>query len=93
MNKSELIDHIAKEHDCSKVDAEKTIKMFTQSVTTILGGGQEVTLVGFGTFSTSKVEERAGRNPKTGAAITIPARMQPKFSAGKSLKDACNGKK
>jgi len=90
MNKSELIDHIAQEHGCTKADAERAINMFTCSVTSVLGKGQEITLVGFGTFYASKVAARNGRNPKTGAALKIAARVQPKFRAGKALRDACN---
>jgi len=90
MNKSELIDHISQEHGCTKADAERAINMFTGSVTSALGKGEEITLVGFGTFYASKVAAREGRNPKTGAALKIAARVQPKFRAGKALKDACN---
>ena len=90
MNKSELIDHIAQEHGCTKADAERAVNMFTGSVTSALGKGEEIALVGFGTFYASKVAAREGRNPKTGAALKIAARTQPKFRAGKTLKDACN---
>ena len=92
MNKSEFIDHIAQEHGCSKVEAEKVINAFTKSVTSALGAGEEVTLIGFGKFSTSQVAARQGRNPQTGKPLNIAAYVQPKFSAGKELKDACNGK-
>ncbi len=93
MNKSELIDHISQEHGCTKADAERAVNMFTSSVTSALGKGEEIALVGFGTFYSSKVEARDGRNPKTGATLKIAARTQPKFRAGKALKDACNGGK
>ncbi len=92
MNKGELIDHIAKKHDCTKVEAQRIIEVFTNSVIDILGSGKEVNLIGFGSFYANKVEARAGRNPKTGAAIKIPAYIQPKFSAGQKLKDACKKK-
>ena len=92
MNKSELIDHIAESYSYTKVEAEKVINTFTGAVTSALAKGEEVALIGFGNFSTSKVEAREGRNPKTGEPLTIAARIQPKFSAGKGLKDACNQK-
>jgi DNA-binding protein HU-beta len=93
MNKSELIDHISQEHGCTKADAERAVNMFTSSITSSLKKGEEIALVGFGTFYTSKAAAREGRNPKTGAALKIAARIQPKFRAGKTLKDACNNKK
>ena len=94
MNKLEFIDHIAKQHSCTKMEAERIINVFTSSVASALKSGvdSDVTLVGFGKFYASQVAARAGRNPKTGAAIQIGAYVQPKFSAGQSLKDACNGK-
>lgn len=90
MNKAELVDYIAKQHSCTKVDAEKAINMFTESVTSALGEEKDISLVGFGKFYSSKVAARAGRNPKTGAALKIEAYVQPKFSAGEKLKSACN---
>lgn len=90
MNKAEFIDHISEEHGCTKADSERAINMFTSSVTSAMQKGQEVVLVGFGSFYLSKAEAREGRNPKTGEAIKIAARIQPKFSAGKKLKEACN---
>ena len=90
MNKSELINHISEEHSCTKVDADKAINMFTSSISSALAKGEEIALVGFGTFYASKVAEREGRNPKTGEALKIAARTQPKFRAGKALKEACN---
>ena len=90
MNKGQLIDYIAKQHNCSKVEAEKTINIFTESVISVLGEGNEISLVGFGKFSRSNVSARAGRNPKTGEPLNIEAYVQPKFSAGEKLKAACN---
>lgn len=90
MNKGEFVEYIAKQHSCSKVDAEKTINMFTESVTSALGEEKDIVLVGFGKFFSSKVAARAGRNPKTGAPLNIEAYVQPKFSAGEKLKSACN---
>ena len=94
MNKTEFIDHIAKQHDCTKVEAERIINLFTSSVTSALGAGagSDVTLVGFGKFYAVQGAARVGRNPKTGAPIQIDASVQPKFSAGQFLKNACNGK-
>ena len=92
MNKGELIDHMAKEYGCTKADAERAVNMFTGSITHALSTGQDVALVGFGTFSASKVAAREGRNPQTGAPMKIAARIRPGFSAGKGLKDACNKK-
>ena len=92
MNKSEFIDHMSTEHNCSKTEAEKIINVFTKSVVSALGAGNEISLVGFGKFSTSKVAARQGRNPKTGEPMNIGAYVQPKFSVGQGLKDACNGK-
>jgi len=90
MNKGEFIDYIAKQHSCTKVEAEKIINMFTASITGAMSESKEVILVGFGGFYASKVEERVGRNPRTGEPITIPSYIQPKFRAGQKLKDACN---
>lgn len=90
MNKSEFTTYISEKHDCTKVEAEKIINIFTSSVASSIGEGKEVNLVGFGSFAVSRREARQGRNPKTGAAMTIEAYNQPSFKAGKGLKDACN---
>ena len=90
MNKSEFIDYISSKQGCTKVEAERVINMFVESVTSSMSEGKEITLVGFGKFYTTRMEARAGRNPKTGAAIKIEAYTQPKFSAGEKLKAACN---
>jgi DNA-binding protein HU-beta len=92
MNKTELIDAIAKEAGLSKKDAGKALDAFTATVTKTLKKKDKVALVGFGTFQTSKRAARTGRNPQTGAEIKIPAATVPKFSAGKGLKDAVNKK-
>lgn len=92
MNKQEFIDHIASQHNCTKVEAEKTIDMFTSSVIGALGKGEEISLVGFGNFSVSKVEARDGINPKSREKIKIAAYNQPKFKVGQKLKDAVNKK-
>jgi DNA-binding protein HU-beta len=90
VNKTELIDHIAKNADISKAAAGRALDSIVSAVKTTLKKGNSVTLVGFGTFSVAKRAARAGRNPKTGAAIKIKAAKVPKFRAGKALKDAVN---
>ena len=88
MNKSELIEAIAQEAGISKAAAAKALDATTNAVTNALKNGDTVTLVGFGTFYVGKRAERQGRNPKTGAPLTIAAAKTPKFRAGKALKDA-----
>jgi len=92
MNKSELISYIAEKNSCTKAEAERVIDTFTSSVIEVIGNGEEIALVGFGSFTVSKVEARAGRNPRTGEALKIAAYNQPKFKPGQKLKDACNQK-
>lgn len=88
MNKSELIDAIAESAGLSKAAAGKALDATIEAITGALKGGQEVTLVGFGSFYVAEREARTGRNPRTGESIKIEAAKQPKFRAGKSLKDA-----
>jgi len=90
MNKADLIESVATFADLSKADATKAVDAFIQSVTSTLKSGNEVTLVGFGTFKVKDRAARMGRNPQTGAAISIPASRVPGFKAGKALKDAVN---
>jgi DNA-binding protein HU-beta len=90
MNKQEFIDHITNQHGCTKKEAEKAIDIFTSSVINALGEGKEISLVGFGNFSVSKIAARKGRNPRTGEELQIAAYNQPKFKVGQKLKDACN---
>ena len=92
MNKGEFITHIAQQHNCLKTEAEKVIDMFTSSVIEAMEQGNEISLIGFGNFSISKVAARTGRNPRTGEALEILARNQPKFKIGQKLKDAVNRK-
>ena len=87
MNKVELVTAIAEKSELTKVDAEKALKAFIDTVTEELKNGGKVQLVGFGTFEVAERAERQGRNPKTGETITIPASKSPKFKAGRSLKD------
>ncbi|AXF74922.1 DNA-binding protein HU-beta [Erwinia tracheiphila] len=90
MNKSQLIDKIATSADISKAAAGRALDAFMDSVSGSLKAGDEVALVGFGTFSVRERAERTGRNPQTGKEITIPAGKVPSFRAGKALKDAVN---
>jgi len=90
MNKQEFVDYIAKQHNCTKVQAEKTIDMFTSSVVDAMAEGKEISLVGFGNFGISKIAARKGHNPRTGLALDIPAYNKPRFKVGKKLKDVCN---
>ena len=90
MNKVELVAAIAEKSELTKVDAEKALKAFIDTVTDELKNGGKVQLVGFGTFETTERAARTGRNPKTGETIEIGASTSPKFKAGKALKDAIN---
>ena len=93
MNKSELVEAIAKKAELSKKDAEAVLNAFTEEVGKALKKGDKVQLVGFGTFETVKRAARTGRNPQTGEEIKITASKSPKFKAGKALKDLVNKKK
>ena len=90
MNKAELIDQIAESADISKAAAARALDATIAAVKTSLKQGNMVSLVGFGTFYVGERAARSGRNPQTGASITIKAAKVPKFRAGKSLKDAVN---
>lgn len=90
MNKSQLIDALAENADISKAAAGRALDAFTDTVTTALKDGDQVALVGFGTFSVRDRAARSGRNPQTGQTIQIAAAKVPAFKAGKALKDACN---
>lgn len=90
MNKTELIDHIAKSADISKAAATRSLDSMIGAVKMTLKKNGSVTLVGFGTFSLGERASRTGRNPQTGEAINIKAAKVPKFKPGKALKDAVN---
>lgn len=90
MNKNDLIAAVADATGLTKADATKAVDGVLESVTGALKSGDEVRLVGFGTFSVAKRAASTGRNPRTGESIKIPASKQPKFKAGKALKDAVN---
>jgi len=93
VTKAELITAVADESGLKKVDAEKAVNAFIASVTAALKQGDKLSLVGFGTFCTTKRAARKGQNPQTGKKINIPAATIPKFKAGKNLKEAVNAKK
>ena len=88
MNKSELIDAIARHADLSKAAAGRALDATVDAIATSLKRGEVVTLVGFGSFYVGTRNARAGRNPQTGSAIRIDAANVPRFRAGKALKDA-----
>ena len=90
MNKSELIEHIAKHADISKAAAARALEATVGAVKTTLKKGGTVSLVGFGTFAVTKRAARTGRNPRPGAAIKIKSAKVPKFRPGKALKEALN---
>ncbi|WP_066802047.1 HU family DNA-binding protein [Moraxella oblonga] len=90
MNKSELVDSIAQQAGLTKDQATKALNAFTASVQGALERGDDVVLVGFGTFSVKERAARTGRNPKTGEELQIAASKVPSFKAGKGLKDAVN---
>jgi DNA-binding protein HU-beta len=90
VNKSDLVDAIAKSADISKAAAARSLDATVDTIKKALKKGDTVSLVGFGTFKVGKRAARNGRNPRTGATIKIKAAKVPKFSAGKGLKDAVN---
>ena len=90
MNKSDLVDAIAKSADISKAAAARALDATVDTIKKALKKGDTVSLVGFGTFKVGKRAARNGRNPRTGETIKIKAAKVPKFSAGKGLKDAVN---
>jgi DNA-binding protein HU-beta len=93
MNKQDLVAKVAGSADISKAKAALAVDAVMEAIKTTLKGGDSVRLVGFGTFSVSERAATTGRNPRTGEKIQIPASKQPKFKAGKELKEAVNGKK
>ncbi|MCF6776932.1 HU family DNA-binding protein [Thiotrichales bacterium 19X7-9] len=90
MNKSELVTAISKEADVTKEVAQRVLDATVTSITSSLKKGDQVSLVGFGSFQVRKRAARQGRNPKTGQPMTIAASKSPVFKAGKGLKDAVN---
>lgn len=90
MNKNDLIAAVSNQTALSKADTTKAVDGVIEAVTSSLSDGTEVRLVGFGTFSVAHRKATTGRNPRTGEKIQIPASNQPKFKAGKALKEAVN---
>jgi DNA-binding protein HU-beta len=90
MNKNDLIGMVADKAKVTKAQAGEAVDAVFDAITGSLKGGDEVRLVGFGTFSVSKRKASTGRNPATGAEINIPASNQAKFKPGKGLKDSIN---
>ena len=88
MNKSTLIEHIQSQAGITKAQATKALQAFESGITHALSHGEEVALVGFGTFKVNERAERTGRNPKTGEELQIKASKVPSFKAGKGLKDS-----
>ena len=88
MNKNDLVTAVASSTGLSKTDAAKAVDGVFEAITGELKTGGEVRLVGFGTFTVAQRAEAEGRNPRTGDKITIPASKQPKFKAGKGLRDS-----
>lgn len=93
MNKQDLVSKVAASADISKQKAASAVDAVIDAIKGSLKTGEDVRLVGFGTFSVSDRAATTGRNPRTGEPIQIPASKQPKFKAGKELKEAVNGKK
>ncbi len=92
MNKQDLVEKVAKKTDVSKQKAAATVDAVIEAIKASLKKGDDVRLVGFGTFSVAQRSATTGRNPRTGEPIKIPASKQPKFKAGKELKKAVNKK-
>ncbi|MBB6251666.1 MULTISPECIES: HU family DNA-binding protein [Azospirillaceae] len=90
MNKNDLVAAVAASAELSKADANKAVDAVFDGITEALKKGDEVRLVGFGTFAVAERAASEGRNPRTGEAISIAASKQPKFKPGKGLKDALN---
>ena len=94
MNRAELVTAIAsqtKELELTKKEVDAVLTAFTDTVTTTVASGEKVTIVGFGSFESRQRNEREGRNPKTGEAMTIPACVVHAFSAGKGFKEVVAG--
>ena len=90
MTKAELVEFIAENADLTKADANRALEAMVEGITEGLKKTGKVTLVGFGTFNAKKREAHMGRNPQTGEAVEIAARVVPSFKAGNKLKDALN---
>jgi DNA-binding protein HU-beta len=92
MQKTEFIEHVAKEAGVTKSQADKVVRAMIKSIQDTLANGDKVSLIGFGTFEVRERAERSGTNPRTKEKITIAAGKVPAFSAGSELKNAVSGK-
>ena len=90
MNKNDLVSEVANGASLSKADAARAVDAIFETIKNSLSVGGEVRIVGFGTFNVTHRRASQGRNPRTGEKIMIPASKQPKFRAGKGLKEAVN---
>lgn len=90
MNKPQLIEKIAKHGGMGKADAARALEAVTLALGNALQGGEKIAIPSFGTFETVERQQRTGRNPKTGEAVTVPAHKAVKFKAAKALKEAVN---
>lgn len=90
MNKAELIEAVAEQTDMSKADAGRAVEAIVNTITDAMKKQDDVSLIGFGTFTVRDRAARSGRNPQTGETIQIAAAKVPAFKAGKALKDAVN---
>ena len=90
MNKTELVDQMADAADISKAAAGRALDGMVEAITKALKDGEQVSIIGFGSFAVRERAARTGRNPQTGASIAIKASRNPSFKAGKALKDAVN---
>lgn len=90
LNKQEFVALLASSSNSTKVDAEKALNLVMEGILTAFKEGKGIALTGFGAFKAQKREARDGHNPKTGAAMKIPAYWQPSFKPGTKLKEACN---
>jgi len=90
MKKAEFIDAVAERGNMQKSDAAAAVEAVLETISDTLKKGDQISLVGFGTFLVRRREARQGRNPRTGEAIDIPASNMPSFKAGKGLKESVN---
>ncbi|MHA1539190.1 MAG: HU family DNA-binding protein [Alphaproteobacteria bacterium] len=90
MNKNELVSAVAESSELTKADAARAVDAVIEAVSASLSSGEEVRLIGFGTFSVAQRKATEGRNPRTGEKIQIPASKRPKFKPGKALVEAVN---
>ena len=93
MNKSDLVKKVADKTELSHKEASNAVNAVLDAVKDALGGGEKVTLVGFGTFGVKQRQARKGKHPRTGKSITIPAKAVPYFASGKELRDAAGSPK